>query len=253
MIAPSTGAPEVMRSYASAARSMGKRCDVSRSTGSFPERDEVEHRLHVALRRPADDAEGDSRRPRSRRTAGSPRPGPSDDDTVNSSSFKKKGGRGMLSPTTPTSTMRPRTRVTSAANSMGSLLCAAAVITTASTPCGPAKSRTSLARRAEAHRVGAEGLRELQLGRVDVGAEHPAALGLQQRHADLPDEPEADDQHPLAEGGPREAHALQADGRHRGVRGLLEGDVVGDTRRAAACSRSPRPRGALPRRRGRRA
>ena len=49
-------------------------------------------------------------------------PGPSERDTVNSSSFSKNGGRGIVMPVTPTSTIRPFWRQTSAASSTGPLL-----------------------------------------------------------------------------------------------------------------------------------
>ena len=87
---------------------------------------QMEHGLHVALGRPAHVARRVIDPFPHRRV---PRPGPRELETVNSSSFLKNGGRGKFRPTTPTRTTRPFGRHTSAANSMGSLLSVAAVIT----------------------------------------------------------------------------------------------------------------------------
>ena len=77
---------------------------------------------------------------------------------------------------------------------------------------------------------GAKVARQGQLGRVEVDAQYPAALGAQQLHRQQANQPQTGDHHRLAQGGGDQADALQGDGADDSEgRGLVR-HPVGDAR-----------------------
>jgi len=164
-------------------------------------------------------------------------PGRARRTTVKVSSFLKNGGRGISSPTTPTRTMRPLVRQASAANSMGSLLSVAAVMTTAVNPGASGDTALPIKRRSRGDFIRAHRPRQIELRRFKIRADYAATLALSRQTQIWPIKPSPSDKNRFAEVGLRENGPPRGDGGDRCIGGLLEGDAVRNGRAKIASPR----------------
>ncbi len=131
-------------------------------------------------------------------------------------------------PVSPTITTRPFIRLISAAWLGGAEDLVEAVTITASAPWPPVKPRSGVVEPVADRDIGAQLQRQRGARRVGVEAEHAAAIGLEQLHGKLADQPEPHDDDALAERRVGDAHALQRDRAERDEARLLVVDAGGD-------------------------